>query len=163
MKWFTNKARYYNRNATIIIGNSVAGSIPEIFLKNSSADIAVMGEGEITTAEVVRKILRGEQNWEKVAGIAFKNKDGKIYINEKRKGVKKLDEFPMINWENFDTEKYFEKSYAGAHAINDKKGELCLWLQPEVVHLDVLCHFVFWNDPYRYRSPENILLELKGT
>ena len=23
------------------------------------------------------------------------------------------------------------------------------------------CHFVFWNDPYRYRSPENILAEIK--
>ena len=28
-----------------------------------------------------------------------------IIINEKRKGLKKLDEFPIINWENFDTKK----------------------------------------------------------
>ena len=162
MKWFTNKARYYNRKATIIIGNSVAGSIPEIFLKNSSADIAVMGEGEITTAEVVSKILRGEQDWEKVAGIAFKNKEGKIHINEKRKAVKKLDDFPMINWENFDTEKYFEKSYAGAHAINDKKVRVMpLVTARGCAFRCTFCHFVFWNDPYRYRSPENILSELK--
>ena len=38
MKWFTKRARNYNRNATIIIGNSVAGSIPEIFLKITVSD-----------------------------------------------------------------------------------------------------------------------------
>ncbi len=162
MKWFTKRARDYNRNATIIIGNSVAGSIPEIFLQNSSADIAVMGEGEITTAEVVQKILRGEENWEKVAGIAYKNKDGKIFVNEKRKGMKKLDDFPMINWDYFDTEKYFEKSYAGAHAIDDKKVRVMpLVTARGCAFRCTFCHFVFWNDPYRYRSPENILLELK--
>ena len=162
MKWFTNRARDFNKNATIIIGNSVAGSIPEIFLKNSSADIAVMGEGEITTAEVVQKILRGDENWGQVAGIAYKNKDGKIIINEKRKGLKKLDDFPMINWENFDTEKYFEKSYAGAHAIDDKKVRVMpLVTARGCAFRCTFCHFVFWNDPYRYRSPENILLELK--
>ncbi len=162
MKWFTNRARDFNKNATIIIGNSVAGSIPEIFLKNSSADIAVMGEGEITTAEVVQKILRGDENWVQVAGIAYKNKDGKIIINEKRKGLKKLDDFPMINWENFNTEKYFEKSYAGAHAIDDKKVRVMpLVTARGCAFRCTFCHFVFWNDPYRYRSPENILLELK--
>ncbi len=162
MKWFTKRARDFNRDATIIIGNSVAGSIPEIFLKNSSADIAVMGEGEITTAEVVQKILGGDENWGKVAGIAYKNKDGKIIINEKRKGLKKLDDFPMINWESFDTEKYFEKSYAGAHAIDDKKVRVMpLVTARGCAFRCTFCHFVFWNDPYRYRSPENILLELK--
>ena len=32
----------------------------------------------------------------------------------------------MINWDKFDTEKYFQKSYAAAKAIDDQKVELCL-------------------------------------
>ena len=71
MKWFVDIARIYNPNAKIIIGNSVAGSIPEIFLKNCSADIAIIGEGEITAAEVVKKILRNEA-WADEPGIAYK-------------------------------------------------------------------------------------------
>ena len=76
--------------------------------------------------------------------------------------MKKLDEFPMINWDKFDTEKYFTKSYAGAHAINDKQ----VRVMPVVTARGcafrcTFCHFVFWNDPYRYRSPENIICELK--
>ena len=76
--------------------------------------------------------------------------------------MKKLDEFPMINWDKFDTEKYFTKSYAGAHAINDKQ----VRVMPVVTARGcafrcTFCHFVFWNDPYRYRSPENIICELE--
>jgi radical SAM superfamily enzyme YgiQ (UPF0313 family) len=162
MKWFTNKVRSFNKDAIIVIGNSVSGSIPEIFLKNSSADIAVMGEGEITTAEVVKKALGNEYNWNEVEGIAYKTKDGAVKINKKRKAFKKLDDFPMINWDKFETEKYFHKSYAGAHAIDDRKVRVMpLVTARGCAFRCTFCHFVFWNDPYRYRSPENILMELK--
>ena len=144
MKWFTKKARTFNPQCKIIIGNSVAGSIPEIFLSNSDADIAVIGEGELTTGEVVQKIVKDEDDWETVEGIAFKSKNGKVIINKNRKGMKKLDEFPMINWDKFDTEKYFTKSYAGAHAINDKQ----VRVMPVVTARGcafrcTFCHFVF--------------------
>ena len=46
MKWLTKIIRKYNKDAKIIVGNSVAGSIPELFLSHSEADIAVMGEGK---------------------------------------------------------------------------------------------------------------------
>ena len=161
MKWFVNMARSYNPSSKIIIGNSVAGSIPEIFLKNCSADIAIVGEGEITSAEIVKKIIQGE-DWFNEPGIAYKTSSGKIKINEKRKSLKKLDEFPMIDWQHFETEKYFKKSYAGAHAIND--GEVRV--MPVVTARGcafkcTFCHYVFWNDPYRYRSPENIVSEIQ--
>ena len=45
MKWLTNTVKKYNRNSIVIIGNSVAGSIPKLFLENSSADVAILGEG----------------------------------------------------------------------------------------------------------------------
>ena len=32
----------------VVGGNSVAGSIPEVFLKNTKGDITVIGEGEVS-------------------------------------------------------------------------------------------------------------------
>ena len=86
----------------------------------------------------------------------------KCVYNNNRKGHKKLDDFPMINWDKFDTEKYFQKSYAAAKAIDDQK----VRVMPVVTARGcafrcTFCHFVFWNDPYRYRSPGNILAEIK--
>ena len=161
MKWLTNQIRQYNNNAKIIVGNSVAGSIPEVFLGNSEADIAVIGEGELTSLEVVQKILAGENDWEQVEGIAFKDKNGKVTVNPRRSAVKKLDDFPMIDWSNFNTEKYFQNSYAFAHAIDDKKVRIMpITTARGCAFKCTFCHFVFWNDPYRYRSPESIIKEL---
>ena len=60
MKWLTHTVRKYNKNSIIIIGNSVAGSIPNLFLKNSSANIAILGEGEVTSLELMKRILKDE-------------------------------------------------------------------------------------------------------
>ena len=161
MKWLTWRVRNYNPNAKIIIGNSVAGSIPELFLKNSAADMAIMGEGEISTAELVLSIIRDE-DFTEISGIAYKKLDGKVVVNPKRKGVKKLDDFPMIDWSIFDTEAYFKKSYARAFGLEGQE----VRVMPVVTARGcafrcTFCHFVFENDPYRYRAPENIILEIK--
>ena len=161
MKWLTWRVRNYNPKAKIIIGNSVAGSIPELFLKNSAADMAIMGEGEISTAELVLSIIKDE-DFTKISGIAYKRLDGKVVVNPKRKGVKKLDDFPMIDWSIFDTEAYFKKSYARAFGLEGQE----VRVMPVVTARGcafrcTFCHFVFENDPYRYRSPENIILEIK--
>ena len=162
MKWLTNTVRKYNKNGIIIIGNSVAGSIPKLFLEHSSADIAILGEGEITCLEVIKYIIAGDDGWDKIDGLAYKDRYGRVVVNNNRKGHKKLDDFPMINWDKFDTEKYFQKSYAAAKAIDDQK----VRVMPVVTARGcafrcTFCHFVFWNDPYRYRSPGNILAEIK--
>ena len=161
MKWLTNTVKKYNRNSIVIIGNSVAGSIPKLFLENSSADVAILGEGEITCLELVKKIIE-DAPWDKLEGLAYKKKNGEVVVNKNRRGLKKLDDFPMINWQAFETEKYFQKSYAAAKAIDDQK----VRVMPVVTARGcafrcTFCHFVFWNDPYRYRSPENILAEIK--
>lgn len=162
MKWLTREIRCQNPKSLIVVGNSVAGSIPELFLTNSSADIAVIGEGEITCGELVLRILNN-QSWEDLEGIAFKKKNSSsIKINNRRKSHKKLDDLPMINWDKFDTEKYFDKSYALAKSIDGKD----IRVMPVVTARGcafrcTFCHFVFWNDPYRYRSPTNIIEEIK--
>lgn len=161
MKWLCRTIKKNNPNSTIIIGNSVGGSVPELFLNNSPADIIVKGEGEITTFEIVTKLLLG-QDWRSIEGIFYKNTDGKVVGNSTRKGKKKLDEFPLIDWSKFDTEAYFKKNYADAKGLEGKE----IRAMPVVTARGcafrcTFCHFVFWNDPYRYRSPSNILTEVK--
>ena len=48
VKWFTNMIKKYQPDTNVIVGNSVAGSIPEVFLNNTKGDIVVTGEGEIS-------------------------------------------------------------------------------------------------------------------
>lgn len=164
MKWLTRTIKKYHPSAKIVVGNSVAGSIPELFLKNSAADIAVIGEGEITAHEVLEAFRTGK-DLRDVEGIAYVDNCGNVVITPRRKALKKLDDFPIIDWGDFDQEKYFEKSYAGAEGLSFSDGFV-----PKVMPVVTargcafrctFCHFAFWNDPYRYRSPESILAEIR--
>lgn len=164
MKWLTHTIKKYHPSAKIIIGNSVAGSIPDVFLKNSAADIAVVGEGEVTTDDVLDALKSG-RDLSEVEGIAFINAAGEVVKTARRKAMKKLDDFPIIDWDDFAKDKYFAKSYAGAEGLAFEDGFV-----PKVMPVVTargcafkctFCHYVFWDDPYRYRSPENILAEIR--
>lgn len=71
----------------------------------------------------------------------------------------------MVDWSLFDVERYFERSYAGAEGLTFADGTV-----PRVMPVATargcvfkctFCHYVFWDDPYRYRSPASILAEIE--
>ena len=160
-KWFVNMTKKYQPDTCIVVGNSVAGSIPEVFLNNTKGDIVVTGEGEISAYEAVEAVRLGK-DLKTVEGISFRNDDGTIATTENRK-VGNINDFPMINWDLFDVEKYMAKPSTNA----DKN------IKPEDMRaMPVItargcafkcsfCHYVFWNDPYRNRSPKEIVDEIE--
>lgn len=164
-KWFTKIVRKHLPKAKIIVGNSVGGSIPDVFLTNTEADIVVIGEGEFTTVEILDAV-KNVSDLSLIQGIAFKNEKGEIVKNTRRKALKKLDEFPFINWDHFDVEAYFKKSYMAATGeVFDEGAEpraMPVVTARGCVFKCTFCHYVFWDDPYRYRSPENVLEEIQS-
>jgi radical SAM superfamily enzyme YgiQ (UPF0313 family) len=164
MKWFVRMLKSYHPSSKVIVGNSVAGSIPELFLRNSGADIAVIGEGEISCLEALNA-LKNNTDLQNVEGIAFLDSRNNFVKTPKRKALSKLDDFPMINWEYFNVEKYFTKSYSNADGLIFDNDEIPRTM-PVVsargcVFRCTFCHFVFWDDPYRYRSAKNIVNEIR--
>lgn len=71
VKWLTKLIKEYNPLSKVILGGGLASAVPEIVLKTTNTDIAVIGEGEITTKEVINSLEEGK-NLNKVRGIAFK-------------------------------------------------------------------------------------------
>ena len=57
VKPMLKEIRESNPEALVVVGNSVASSIPHILLDKTEADVAVMGEGDITVLEVMVPIL----------------------------------------------------------------------------------------------------------
>jgi anaerobic magnesium-protoporphyrin IX monomethyl ester cyclase len=163
MKWLTRIIKNHHPAAKVVIGNSVAGSIPDIFLKNSAADVAVIGEGEVTAYEILEAFRTGG-DLKDIEGIAYIDHNGNFVKNPLRKAVKIIDDFPLIDWEPFNCSKYFEKSYAGAEGLVFDHHTV-----PRVMPVVsargcafkcTFCHYAFWDDPYRYRSPQSILSEI---
>ncbi len=163
VKWLCRTIKKYNSKTKIVVGNSVAGSIPETFLPNTGADVAVIGEGEYTVAELL-DCYRDGKSIDKVESIAYLDATGTLIKTPKRKACD-INELPMINWDLLDTEKYFSRS------VYESKGlEFDETNKPRVMPISTargcvfkctFCHYVFWNDPYRHRTAESILKEAK--
>jgi anaerobic magnesium-protoporphyrin IX monomethyl ester cyclase len=164
VKWFVRIARRHQPAAKIVVGNSVAGSIPELLLEKAPADVVVIGEGEVSTYETLEALRLG-RSLDTVEGIAFRGEGGGVVRTPKRKAAD-INRLPMPNWDLFDVRRYIQRS---AHAITFGTREREV---PSTVPLPVstargcafrctFCHFVFWEDPYRLRSPENVLAEIR--
>ena len=161
VKWFTNMIKKHQPETNVIVGNSVAGALPEVFLKNTKADIVVTGEGEISAYESVEAIRLG-RDFETVPGISFRNNQGEV-VNNPARVASNINELPQVDFSFFDVEAYIQK--ADNFPDKDDKPE-------EMRSFPVItargcafkcsfCHYVFWNDPYRNRSPESIIAEIK--
>lgn len=161
VKWFVNSVKKHHPETKVIVGNSVAGSIPELFLEKTLADVVVCGEGEFSAYESVESIRLG-QELHNVEGIAFIDNQAK-YVQTSPRKVGTLDDYNLIDWDLFEIERYLEKPPGVGD--RDTKDEdvraLPVVSARGCAFKCTFCHYVFWNDPYRNRSPKNILEEIK--
>lgn len=134
----------------IFAGNTVGYTIPEILFKNSTVDAIVMGEGEITTVELVNTIKNGGK-LEDVSGIALRNKDGKIIFTQPRPPIQNLDDLPYPAWDLVPMKNYFENCGRNIYPISSVRG--CPFNC-------IFCCKTFIGYKVRSRSPQSILDEL---
>ena len=161
IKWFVNMVKKHQPNTCIITGNSVAGSIPEVFLNNVKGDIVVTGEGEVSAYDAVEAV-RLSKDLSTVEGISFRDNQGKVVINPARKAAN-IDELPEIDFSFFDVKRYMEKAenIPDTDVSPEEMRSLPVVTARGCAFKCSFCHYVFWDDPYRNRSPESILTEIK--
>lgn len=163
VKQLAEQVKRRHPRAVIVAGNSVATSIPESLLTNTGVDIAVMGEGDITIVELLAAIAAGRP-WDGVAGICFK-KNGVIVHTPARPVIANISALPPIDFSLFDAEIYIENAKLSvsdplpipresvrALPVNTARG---------CIANCTFCYHVFRGVPYRYRSPESIVSEIK--
>lgn len=163
VKRITAEIRQCAPNALIVVGNSVASSIPSIILTKTDADVAVIGEGDITIVDVLNKWL-SNGNLEDVKGIWYKQ-DGRIYQNAERTVIEDINSIPLAFYDIFDVEAYIQahihsvgeplprdRASIRAFPVNTARG---------CVHKCTFCYHCFIGQKYRYRSAHSIIEEVK--
>ncbi|HCC49255.1 MAG TPA: B12-binding domain-containing radical SAM protein [Elusimicrobia bacterium] len=80
----------------VILGGSLVTSVPELVMKNTRADIGVLGEGEITILELLDAFCRGTLAAEAAAipGAIARLPDGSLKTAPPRKQLANLDGLP---------------------------------------------------------------------
>ena len=75
-------------------------------LEEASVDITVQGQGELTFAEIVDRLERGE-TMEGCEGICYRDADGAVHSNPPR-AIHDINEFRPHNYELIEVERFFE-------------------------------------------------------
>ena len=98
-------------DAILVLGGEHGTAVPEHVLRNSPVDIVVLGEGEETFVQLVRRIMAGEP-WQEVPGLAYLA-DGTFRDNGLSARIRKIDDIPLPDWDSFPIEGYISR-----HQIN---------------------------------------------
>lgn len=147
----------------VVVGNSVASSVPEILLRNTETDIAVLGEGEETIVELL-ELIRTKGDRENVKGIYYKL-NGAISKTAPRAPILALDDIPVPDWDLFDIEVYIRSA---SDAVNeplppipkDSIRSFPVNTARGCPYNCTFCYHVFRNYRYRWRSAKSIIREL---
>jgi len=142
----------------IIIGGAHASALPEHSILESNADFASIGEAEITFSEIISQIKVSEKNWHKINGLAYRDADDTIKITELRELIPNLDTLPFPARDLLDNNLYTpsptKRVRLGPYTLlSTSRGCPCS------------CKFcanqTIWKNKFRYRSPNNIIREIK--
>ena len=149
-----------NPNATIIAGNSVASSIPEILLNNTGVDICVMGEGDFTIVELLRRLASGRGIGD-VHGIVFREETS-IRHTSNRPAIKNIDNIGFPDWDVFDLDKYSRYGNINVNAFSsDKLTSFPLNTARGCPFNCTFCYHAFKEVKYRKYSDGAVMAEIE--
>ncbi|MDD2654847.1 MAG: radical SAM protein [Candidatus Omnitrophica bacterium] len=148
---------------TIIAGGFGPTKEPEKVLKavDQAVNFIVMGEGEETLLELVKRIETGDKNFNNIKGLAFLDQGGKLVITEPRGYIMDLDSIPWPAFHLLTTD--FSK-YPGAPLSPKKYKEM---REPRATIVGARgcphrCTFCSLGSRlYRHRSPKDIVAEME--
>ena len=82
-------------NTRVVLGGPHPSALPEDSLIDSGADFAVMGEGELTFAQLIGRVKEAADNFGDIPGLAFRHDDGAVHVNAPRPRIEDLDVLPF--------------------------------------------------------------------
>ena len=147
-------------NAKIVVGGPHATAKPEEFLSSPSIDIVVVGEGELTLANIA-EYYDGRKDISEVKGIAYM-KDGKMQTN-KPEYIQDLDSIPYPAYHLIDVERYFEFAMKGRGSrvydiFYEPKREITMMTSRGCPYECIFCSIhPTMGYKFRHQSPEYVV------
>lgn len=89
----------------LFIGGPHASLYPKEVMEDFEWDFAVFGEGEETSVEAMDRLSRGE-SLDGVAGVIFRDPDGRLVKNRDRLPIGNLDDAPLPAYDLLDLSRY---------------------------------------------------------
>jgi len=137
----------------IIAGGPHAQANPTEMIAKLFIDYVAIGEGEITLAEIISGKIPAT-----IDGIMYKE-HGEIKATRPREQIKNLDDLPFPAYHLINIENYVNNRYVHAFFKAEDRVAQIFTSRGCPFHC-IYCHKIF-GKVIRYRSPENIIAEIK--
>ena len=149
-KCIAKLSKDFDNTIPVIMGGHHATIMPNDVLDSPHIDFVVRGEGEKTIVEFIDQ-LEGDQNWDIIDGLSYKDKFGQIIHNQNRKLNLDLDSLPFPDRKAlYDVENYEPNILANLFASRGCPYK-CAYCGTQNV----------WTNRVRHHSPERIVEEIK--
>ena len=151
VKWVSSELKKYFPENKVIVGGQLAHYNAETLLENSSVDVCVRGEGEITIQDIIYNL----DDMSTIKGISYKDSKNLIHRNPDRERIANPDLIPYPYYDVFDMKYYFHQSIFGARvkkSINILSSRGC-------PYSCTFCSLSFPN--VTYRSIDNVIAEIQ--
>lgn len=156
-----NACKIHKTNPKVILGGPLITSNREIVSKNLNFDIGVIGEGELTIIELLKKLEKGK-SIKDIKGVCYKNKNKEIIFTLPREQMDDLDSLPFPNYEAFEFEKVLDNmtSLDVFYGLMDYPKTYPILGSRGCPFQCTFCHHSI-GEKYRKRSIKNIINELE--
>jgi radical SAM superfamily enzyme YgiQ (UPF0313 family) len=150
------------QGCAVAVAGSDASDHPEIYL-DAGADFVILGEGELTLAQLAGHLLGGssdggdrEAGLAAIDGLARRDPAGAGVVRQRaRAPIRDLDALPLPAWDLVDFERY-RRAWTGRHgrfSLNVVTSRGCPY------HCN-WCAKPIWGQGYNARSPESVVDEM---
>jgi radical SAM superfamily enzyme YgiQ (UPF0313 family) len=146
----------WNKQCFLIVGGPYPTDDPEDALRAGNVDCAVLGEGEATATELLRRLAAGSSYCD-VPGIAYSNGNG-VIRTPPRASVSDLDSLPFPDYTLIDLEAFNNQYLTFSSKIYRPHGNILT--TRGCSYRCMYCHHIL-GKKFRARSPENVLAEIR--
>jgi anaerobic magnesium-protoporphyrin IX monomethyl ester cyclase len=163
---FTTVKKHFPEKITVA-GGAIITSEPDVAMLNMPIDFGVMGEGEITMAELASELCNGNMFPESVPGLIFHAKSGELVKTGERQPITDLDILPFPDYEAMEYDKFLTIRWNSLPSIkgiffdideNQRLGEILT--SRSCPYSCTFCYHPL-GKKYRQRSLDNVFLEIE--
>lgn len=111
-------ARRVQPNAKTVLGGALPSGDPEFVLDELRPDFLVLGEGEVTMAELIMAI-ENKSDFKEINGIAFYQNGTFIKTSPREPLIEDLDNHPYPDYEGFEFDHYLDHHSADSEHLSN--------------------------------------------
>lgn len=141
-----NRIRQADPKVPVCLGGPYVTTIREDIFKETPAEFAIYGEGEITFSELLFH-LKGARELTEINGLMYKNSLGNIITNPPQAKIKDLNTLPLPAYDIFPMDRY------PLHRMVTSRGcpYACAWCNSSSV----------WDQTFRMADAEKMVSEVE--